>query len=85
VRVYEVRNADTKRFFAEFQRDPEKHVKILANCTLRHEIKRILDTDRLYSAPAGLPEPKPEPVDEEPLLPHEFMYRCKGIFDESSG
>ena len=84
VRVYEVRNADTKRFFAEFQRDPEKHVKILANCTLRHEIKRILDTDRLYSAPAGLREPKPEPVNEEPLPPHELMYRCKGTFFESS-
>ena len=71
-------------FFAEFQRDPEKHAKILADRALRHEIKRILDTDRPYSAPAGLREPKPEPVDEEPLSPHEFMYRRKGIFDESS-
>jgi hypothetical protein len=62
----------------------EKHVKILADRALHREIKQILDTDRPYSAPAGLREPKPEPVDEEPLLPHEFMYRCKGIFDESS-
>ena len=82
--VYELRNADTKRFFAEFQRDPVKHAKILADRTLHHEIKRILDTDRPYSAPAGLRELKAEPVDEEPLSPHEFMYRCKGIFDESS-
>ena len=85
VRIYELWNVDTKRFFAEFQRDPEKHAKILADRVLRREIKRILDTDRPYSAPAGLLEPKPEPVDEQPLLPHEFMYRRKGIFDESSG
>ena len=82
--VYELRNADTKCFFAEFQRDPEKHAKILADHVLRREIKRILDTDRPYSAPAGLLEPKSEPVDEEPLSPHDFMYRRKGIFDESS-
>ena len=84
MRVYDLRNADAKRFFAEFQRDPEKQVKILADCALRREIKRILDTDRPYSAPAGHRKPKPEPVDEEPLWPHEFMYRRKGIFDESS-
>jgi len=80
-RVYERRNADTKHFFAEFQRDPEKHAKILADRALRREIKRILDTDRPYSAPAGLLEPKPEPLDEEPLSPHEFMYRRNGVFD----
>ena len=33
-RVYDLRNADTKRFFAEFQRDPKKHAKILADCAL---------------------------------------------------
>ena len=82
--VYELRNADTKHFFAEFQRDPKKHAKILADHALCREIKRIVDTDRPYSAPAGLLEPKPEPVDEEPLSPHDFMYRRKGIFDESS-
>ena len=71
-------------FFAEFQRDPAKHAKILADRALHHEIKRILDTDRPYSAPAGLREPKPEPVDEDSLWPREFMYRRKGIFDESS-
>ena len=84
MRVYELRNADTKHFFAEFQRDPEKHAKILADHALRREIKQILDTDRPYSAPTGLLKLKPEPVDEEPLSPHEFMYRRKGIFDESS-
>ena len=68
-------------FFAEFQCDPEKHAKILADRALRREIKRILDTDRPYSAPSGLLEPKPKPLDEEPLSPHEFMYRRKGVFD----
>jgi hypothetical protein len=28
--IYDYRNADTKRFFAEFQRDPEKHAKVLS-------------------------------------------------------
>jgi len=70
-------------FFAEFQRDPEKHAKILSERRLRHEIKRLLDTDRPYSAAMGLLEPKPEPV-EEVMEPHEFMYRRKGIFDEES-
>ena len=67
-----------------FQHDPEKHAKILADRALCREIKWILDTDRPYSAPAGLLEPKPDLVDEEPLSPHEFMYRRKGIFNESS-
>ena len=30
-RVYKRRNADMKHFFAKFQRDPEKHAKILAD------------------------------------------------------
>ena len=74
-----------KHFFAKFQRDPEKHAKILAGSALRRKVKQILDTDRPYSAPAGLLVPKPEPVDEEPLTPYEFMYRRKGIFNEGSG
>jgi len=76
-RVYDLQNTDTKHFFDEFQRDPEKHAKILADRALHREIKWILDTDRPYSAPAGLREPKPEPVDEEPLSPHEFMTDSK--------
>ena len=72
-----------KCFFAEFQRDPEKHGKILSERRLCREIKRLLDTDRPYSAPMGLLEPKPEPV-EEVMEPHEFMYRRKGIFYEES-
>ena len=38
--IYDYRNADTNRFFLRnFQRDLEKHVKILADRVLRHEIK----------------------------------------------
>ena len=37
--VYENRNTDTKRFFAEFQRDPEKHAKILSDRQLHCEKK----------------------------------------------
>ena len=62
-----------KRFFAEFQCDLEEHAKILSERRLHHEIKRLLDTDKPYSAPMGLLEPKPEPV-EEVMAPHEFMY-----------
>ena len=82
-RIYEYRNTDTKRFFAEFQCDPEKHAKILFERRLHREIKRLLDTDKPYNAPMGLLEPKPEPV-EDMIAPHEFMYRRKGIFDEDS-
>ena len=83
-RVYDRRNKQAKHFFTDFQCDLAKHVRVLANRRLHREIKWILDTDRPYSSPAGLREPKPEPVDEEPLAPHEFMYRRKGIFAESS-
>jgi len=81
--IYEYRNTDTECFFAEFQRDPEKHAKILSERRLRREIKRLLDTDRPYKAPMGLLEPKPEPI-EDMVAPHEFMYRRQGIFDEGS-
>ena len=67
----------------EFQRDPEKHAKILSGRRLRREIIRLLDTDKPYNAPMGLLEPKPEPV-EDMFAPHEFMYRRQGIFDEGS-
>ena len=72
-----------KHLFAEFQRDPEEHAKILSKRQLRHEIKRLLDTDRFYKAPMGHLEPKPEPVEDMVAL-HEFMHRRQGIFDEGS-
>ena len=83
-RIYKLQNASTKRFFAEFQHDPEKHAKILADRALHREIKQILNTDTPYSAPVGLLEPKSEPVDEEPSPP-EFMYRLRSIVEEDSG
>ena len=82
-RVYDYRNADTKCFFTEFQRNSEEHAKFLSERHLRREIKRLLDTDRPYKAPTGLLEPKPEPVGDM-VAPHEFMYRHQGIFDEGS-
>ena len=81
--AYDYQNADTKRFFAEFQRNSEEHAKVLSERRLRREIKRLLDTDRPYKAPMGLLEPKPEPV-EDMVAPHEFMYRRQGIFDKGS-
>ena len=83
-RVCMINGTNRQSVFADFQRDPVKHARILANRRLRREIKWILDTDRPYSSPAGLREPKPEPGDEEPLAPHEFMYCHKGIFADSS-
>ena len=82
-RVYDYRNADTKRFFAEFQRNSEEHTKVPSERRLCRKIKRLLDTNRPYKAPMGLLEPKPEPV-EDMVAPHEFMYRRQGIFDEGS-
>ena len=74
---------DTKRFFAEFQRNSEEHAKVLSERRLRREIKCLLDIDRPYKAPMDLLEPKPEPV-EDMVAPHGFMYRRQGIFDKGS-
>ena len=63
-RRYDRDNTESKQFWAEFSRDPEKQSKILADRSLRRETKRILDTERPYTPARGLLEPKPEPVDE---------------------
>ena len=63
-RKYDRDNANSKHFWAEFSRDPEKQAKILADRSLRRETKRILDTEHPYTPARGLLEPKPEPVDE---------------------
>ena len=81
--IYNVRNANAKRFFEEFQRDPERHAKILVERALRWEIKRILNTNVPYAAPTGFRQPKPEPVDEEPFA-HEFMYRLQTVVKEEA-
>ena len=70
-------NAKAKHFWAEFSHDKEKQAKILADRSLRREIKRILDTNRPYAPAAGLLDPKPEPVNEVPEAGH-FSYRFLG-------
>ena len=47
--------------------------------TIRREIKRMLNTDVPYSPPAGLLEPKPEPV-EELHGDYCFMYKEEDAF-----
>ena len=76
-RRYDRDNAESKKFWAKFSSDPEKQVKILADRTLRREMKRILDTDRPYMPARGLLEPKPEPVDEGSDI-GSFAYRLGG-------
>ena len=63
-RRYDRDNAESKKLWAEFLSDLGKQAKILADRTLRREMKRILDTERPYTPVRGLLEPKPEPVDE---------------------
>ena len=63
-RRYDRDNANSKQFWAEFSRDPELQAKILADRSLHHETRRILDTECPYMPARGLLEPKPEPVDE---------------------
>lgn len=70
-----MRNAASKKFFAKFQRDPNRHAKILARA-LRCEIRRIQGHSRIpYSPPKGSWEPKAKPVDYE-CVPVEYMYRA---------
>ena len=63
-RAYNRRNEQSKRFFDNFTRDAEKHREILHDCFIRREVKRMLNNDVPYSPPAGLLDPKAEPMDE---------------------
>jgi hypothetical protein len=63
-RAYNRRNTQSKHFFDTFMRDAVKHREILRERFIRCEIKRMLNNDIPYSPPAGLLEPKAEPVDE---------------------
>ena len=74
---YDRDNAKAKLFWAEFSRDPERQVKILADRSLHRETRRILDTERPYMPARGLLEPKPEPVDEASDVGC-FTYRLQG-------
>ena len=66
-------------FFDNFMRDTDKHCEIIRDHTIRHEIKRMLNNDVLYLPPAGLLEPKAEPV-EEFHGDYCFMYKEEGAF-----
>ena len=78
-RAYNWRNEQSKHFFDNFTRDAEKHRKILHDCFIRREVKRMLNNDVPYSPPAGLLEPKAEPV-EEFHGDYCFMYKEEGAF-----
>ena len=60
-------------------RDAEKHHEILRDRFICHEVKRMLNNDVPYSPPAGLLEPKAEPV-EEFHGDYCFMYKEEGAF-----
>jgi len=70
-------NVNTIHFFEEFQSDLERHARILADCALRRETRRILNADGPYSSAQGLRESKPKPVDEG-LITSDFMYHFIG-------
>ena len=78
-RAYNRRNAQSKCFFDTFTRDAEKHREILHDRTIQCEIKRMLNNDVPYSPPAGLLEPRAEPV-EEFHGDYCFMYKEEGAF-----
>ena len=84
--AYNRRNAQSKHFFDTFMRDAvessilfTKHREILRERFIRREIKRMLNNDVPYSPPAGLLEPKAEPV-EEFHGDYCFMYKEEGAF-----
>ena len=65
--------------FYTFTRDAEKHREILRDRFIRREVKRMLNNDVPYSPPAGLLDPKAEPV-EEFHRDYCFMYKEEGAF-----
>jgi len=78
-RAYNRCNAQSKCFFDNFTCDAEKHREILRDRTIRREIKHMLNNDVPYSPPAGLLEPKAEPV-EQFHGDYCFMYKEEGAF-----
>jgi len=74
---YDRDNAKAKLFWAKFSRDPERQAKILADRSLRHETRHVLDMERPYMPARGLLEPKPEPVNEASDVGC-FAYRLQG-------
>ena|SRR6185503_17678130 len=78
-RAYNRHNEQSKHFFDNFTRDEEKHREILRDCCIRREVKCMLNNDVPYSPPAGLLEPKAEPVVEF-HGDYCFMYKEEGAF-----
>ena len=78
-RAYNRRNVQSKHFFYNFTVDSEKHREILRDRFIRRKVKRMLNNDVPYSMPAGLREPKAEPV-EEFHGDYCFMYKEEGAF-----
>jgi len=66
-------------FFHNFTCDADKHREILRDHFIRRKVKRMLNNDVPYSPPAGLLEPKAEPV-EEFHGDYCFMYKKDGAF-----
>ena len=78
-RAYNRRNVQSKHFFYHFTRDVDKYREILCDHFIRCEVKRMLNNDVPYSPPAGLLEPKAEPM-EEFHRDYCFMYKEEGAF-----
>ena len=77
--AYNRHNVQSKHFFYNFTCDAEKHREILHDHFIRREVKRMLNNDVPYSPPAGLLEPKVEPM-EEFHGDYCFMYKEEGAF-----
>ena len=77
--AYKHRNAQSKHFFDNFTRDADKHREVLRDCSIRREIKCMLNNEVPYSPPAGLLEPKTESV-EEFREDYCFMYKEEDDF-----
>jgi hypothetical protein len=67
---YQVRNESAKRFFAEFSKDPSRHEAILRERAARRVAKRSLIDPFVDEGVV----PKPEPVEEGAIGPHEYVY-----------
>ena len=77
--AYKRRNAQSKHFFENFTRDVDKHREVLRDCSIRCEIKRMLNNEVPYSPPAGLLEPKTKSL-EEFRGDYCFMYKEEDDF-----
>jgi hypothetical protein len=67
---YRLHNEAAKRFFADFSKDPAHREAILRERSARRAAKRNL-VDPFV--PEGV-VPKPEPIEEGVLGPHEYVY-----------